>query len=890
VGSGDFNFKSGVIKVESLQTIYNAQALDSFTGSLVIGDGGTNLSHTTGDEGYYNTFVGLQAGSACTTGYSITAMGYLAGAAITTGKENTLVGSLAGSSIINSSGHVAVGFNALASETAGIGNTAVGYGTLATGTDLRYNVAVGYGAIATPAASTKNNVAVGTNSLPSIDGRDNVAIGHQAMQYSTTGNYNVCIGSGAGWFAQGSRNFAIGQYSLYLTDAVDGWNIGIGYQALNGVTSGTYNTGIGYNVGEGITTGSNNTIIGRTLSPHAAGLTGYVILLDGLGNQRIYFDASGHGYIPADNTKLFLGIAASCSVYYDAADMVFDSQEAGSGNFNFKSGLIEVEGIQTIYHAQALDSFTGSLVIGDGGTNLSHTAGDEGYYNTFIGIGAARDTTTGAFNVALGAYTLDKINSGDNNTALGYHTLRNTTIGNNNTGVGCEAVWTNTEGLRNTGVGYQTAYSNTLGLNNTAIGVQALYTNSTSDSNSALGYRALYSTTGEANLGCGAFALFDNAGGTYNVAVGYNTGRGITTGNYNTIIGSQVTGLAAGLSNYVIIADGQGNQRIIVNNSGDAEINGDLKISGKFSSGVTTISVTGPTNNVDVADCNIVFLNTASNNVTIGGFINGVVGQVIQVVRLDSSNNATLEHNEGTGNQDIFLAKEADQTISTYGGWKLVCNGTHWYEVGYTPETTTVSAVGPTDNVDVTACNTVFLDTSSNTVTVGGFTNGVKGQVIRVVKLDDSFDATLEHAESGGSQDIFLALGRDHVVSGYGGWTLVCDGSDWYEVSHEPCLHETVTISATGPTDSIDVSDCKILYVDSSSNNVTISGFANGVADQILQVVRISSSNSVILQHNNSASQDLMLWGAANKTLSTIGGWTLVCDGTDWWEVSARAS
>jgi hypothetical protein len=60
--------------------------------------------------------------------------------------------------------------------------------------------------------------------------------------------------------------------------------------------------------------------------------------------------------------------------------------------------------------------------------------------------------------------------------------------------------------------------------------------------------------------------------GTTNTLLGYNTGRGITTGDKNTIVGANVTGLAADLSNNIILADGDGNQRIRVNSSGNVGI------------------------------------------------------------------------------------------------------------------------------------------------------------------------------------------------------------------------------------------------------------------------------------------------------------------------------
>ncbi len=50
---------------------------------------------------------------------------------------------------------------------------------------------------------------------------------------------------------------------------------------------------------------------------------------------------------------------------------------------------------------------------------------------------------------------------------------------------------------------------------------------------------------------------------------------GIITGSANTIIGANVTGLAAGLSNNIIIADGNGNRRINVDATGNVGIGTD---------------------------------------------------------------------------------------------------------------------------------------------------------------------------------------------------------------------------------------------------------------------------------------------------------------------------
>lgn len=100
--------------------------------------------------------------------------------------------------------------------------------------------------------------------------------------------------------------------------------------------------------------------------------------------------------------------------------------------------------------------------------------------------------------------------------------------------------------------------------------------------------------------------------------------------------------------------------------------------------------------------------------------------------------------------------------------------------------TVTVSAVGPTDDLDVSQVRTIFLDCSGGNVTIGGFVGGVNGQKIHIVRLDAAAnDATLEHDEGTGNQDLFLHKGADETLTGeYGGWCFVCDGSNWYDTSH----------------------------------------------------------------------------------------------------------
>ncbi len=102
-------------------------------------------------------------------------------------------------------------------------------------------------------------------------------------------------------------------------------------------------------------------------------------------------------------------------------------------------------------------------------------------------------------------------------------------------------------------------------------------------------------------------------------------------------------------------------------------------------SGTKTHSALGPTDNVDVTDIGILFIDCSANDVTIGGFVGGKKGQHLHVVRLCAAvNDVTLEHNEGTGNQDIFLHRGDDETLTgEYGGWTLMCNGSNWFDVSH---------------------------------------------------------------------------------------------------------------------------------------------------------------------------------------------------------------
>jgi len=139
------------------------------------------------------------------------------------------------------------------------------------------------------------------------------------------------------------------------------------------------------------------------------------------------------------------------------------------------------------------------------------------------------------------------------NTVLGNNSLNNNSTGNQNISIGQNSLLINNIGSQNTAVGADALRNNTSGSFNTAVGLWALRDNTTGSFNTSLGL----SSGREITIG------------SNNISIGYLSGGGIISGSQNTIIGNNTNGLAAGLSNTVIIADGAGSYRFYSPSTGN---------------------------------------------------------------------------------------------------------------------------------------------------------------------------------------------------------------------------------------------------------------------------------------------------------------------------------
>src|SRR5436190_14664696 len=73
--------------------------------------------------------------------------------------------------------------------------------------------------------------------------------------------------------------------------------------------------------------------------------------------------------------------------------------------------------------------------------------------NTFLGVDALVNNTTGIFNTAIGFVALNSNTTGTFNTAMGLEALFSNTTGNDNTATGLNALGSNTIGSDNTANG-----------------------------------------------------------------------------------------------------------------------------------------------------------------------------------------------------------------------------------------------------------------------------------------------------------------------------------------------------------------------------------------------------------------------------------------------------
>jgi len=263
-----------------------------FQDSLYIGNGGQFTSSTgvppidpvsfesSGQaNGIANTFVGINAGFANTTGNLNFFAGSDAGFSNTNGDQNTFVGAWAGTSNTSGYHNTFIG--------AGAGQYMVsGYHNVSIGTDNMLNATGGY-----------DNVSVGTGALVyNTSGHDNTTSGAGSLQANTTGYNNVANGTYSLMAnTTGSSNTAQGYYSLrYATNTIGitaiGYGAGVGQTNISDYnsTQDTYMTFLGYEASRDNSIASSTALINSTAIGYNATVgASNAMILGGIGSYAV---------------------------------------------------------------------------------------------------------------------------------------------------------------------------------------------------------------------------------------------------------------------------------------------------------------------------------------------------------------------------------------------------------------------------------------------------------------------------------------------------------------------------------------------------------------------------------------------------------------------------
>ena len=198
--------------------------------------------------------------------------------------------------------NTALGYQALNSGSlSGNENTAVGHLALNVTTSGAANTAVGDYSLALNTTGS-NNSSFGSNSLvANTTGSANTSIGRLSLSSNTTGNNNTAVGYQAGYTnTTSSESVFVGYYAGRTSTGAN--NLCVGTYAGGSLTTGAGNTFVGANGGPSacgytVTTGSKNTILGN-YNGNQTGLdirtsSNNIVVSDGDGTPRHQIDGNG---------------------------------------------------------------------------------------------------------------------------------------------------------------------------------------------------------------------------------------------------------------------------------------------------------------------------------------------------------------------------------------------------------------------------------------------------------------------------------------------------------------------------------------------------------------------------------------------------------------------
>lgn len=399
-----------------------------------------------------NTYLGIGAGAANTTGGLNTFLGNGAGAANTTGGENTFIGTIAGCFVTTGTFLTAVGEHALGFETIAGSSTAIG-------NDSQRNW------MSPSGSNGGSNTSVGHSTMRGGGGYKHVAIGDSAMQGSSA--------------------------AIQITGTATAGDI------LNLTFTGNF-------------PGSPQTVSTTVTTSQSLGSMATALFAACTGNSFV-------------NTLIG---GATTSGVSDTSNLYFLWNFAGGTTANVVTTSVTGSGTEVL------------TVVGGGNTAFGNIAiGSNSMLSQYV--------TSANQNIGMGINSLKFLTSGSSNFAAGANAGQALTTGN-----GCIFIGSNSGLLATSG-------SNFIG-----IGGNSLAAVNAGNYDVAIGGGAMQfyigQGSGQGNVAIGGFALAGTTGAAFyaSVAIGYNSGKLVSSGHGLTLIGYNSGSVATSASNSTIIGNG----------------------------------------------------------------------------------------------------------------------------------------------------------------------------------------------------------------------------------------------------------------------------------------------------------------------------------------------
>jgi len=376
-------------------------------------------------------------------------------------------------------------------------------------------------------AISDRNVGLGNNSLLLLtSGSGNLAIGSDSIRgfggSGVSGSYNVAVGTASLYGAESAnRNIAIGSSCMYKATSAFRNQI-VGLSAAYNLTSGSYNIGLGFATLYNLTTGVNNIAIGNMdLGTDNVGAGSAHTLADsnnidisnvGVAGEsnKIRIGTQGTG-VGQQNACYIAGIY-NTAVGATAGVVLSDSAHklgglAGAANTIFVGGTAPSFTASPTVSGTITGNAISSTTTVTAGTNLVSTAGNLLLPATTATVGQIK------FNNYTWAHSGANVTGEARNVFIGY-------------GTGATAFTASElEGI--VFIGYHSGYSlshtggGRNGFYNLGIGSENQRLVSTGYFNTSMGDSCLWSlTTGKSNTAIGAGSLAHIITGSHNVGIG----------------------------------------------------------------------------------------------------------------------------------------------------------------------------------------------------------------------------------------------------------------------------------------------------------------------------------------------------------------------------------